>query len=57
MTARPVKVMIISMFKPEAAPWLAALHADEAITVPGLPEDYPSVHCTHAGVCQMTTGS
>jgi len=52
----PVKVMIISMFKPEAAPWLEALHPDQEITVPGLPEDYPSVHCTHAGVCQMTTG-
>jgi purine nucleoside permease len=51
-----VKVMIISMFRPEAAPWLAVLHADDDITVPGLPEDYPSVHCSHAGVCQMTTG-
>jgi purine nucleoside permease len=52
----PVKVMIVSMFKPEAAPWLAVLHADREITVPGLPEDYPTVHCTQAGVCQMTTG-
>jgi purine nucleoside permease len=51
----PVKVMIISMFKPEAAPWLQALHPDQEITVPGLPEDYPSVNCTHNGVCQMTT--
>ncbi len=51
-----VKVMIISMFKPEAVPWLQALHPDQEVTVPGLPEDYPSVHCTHAGVCQMTTG-
>jgi purine nucleoside permease len=50
-----VKVMIISMFKPEAAPWLEALHPDQDITVPGLPEEYPSVHCTHAGVCLMTT--
>ena len=33
----PVKVMIVSMFKPEAAPWLEALHADQEITVPGLP--------------------
>ena len=51
----PVKVMIISMFKPEAAPWLEALHPDQDVTVPGLPEEYPSVHCTHTGVCQMTT--
>jgi purine nucleoside permease len=51
----PVKVMIVSMFKPEAAPWLESLHPDQDITVPGLPEEYPSVHCTHTGVCQMTT--
>ncbi len=52
----PVKVLIISMFQPEAAPWLAVLHADNDITVPGLPEEYPAVHCTQGGVCQMTTG-
>jgi len=51
-----VKVMVVSMFQPEAAPWLAVLHTDKDITVPGLPQEYPSVHCTPAGVCQMTTG-
>jgi purine nucleoside permease len=53
---RPVKVMIVSMFQLEAAPWLSALHTLEDIPVPGLPSDYPAVHCTPGGVCQMTTG-
>jgi len=52
----PVKVMIISMFKQEAAPWLAALHTNIEIAVPGLPAEFPSVRCTSAGVCQLTTG-
>jgi purine nucleoside permease len=52
----PVKVMVVNMFKFEAAPWLEALHPDREIPVPGLPPEYPAVHCTDAGVCQMTTG-
>jgi purine nucleoside permease len=51
-----VKVLIINMFQPEAAPWLAALQPSEEIRVPGLDEDYPSVRCTADAVCQMTTG-
>ena len=51
----PVKVMIISMFKYEATPWLAALPMTREIAVPGLSELYPTVHCTDEGVCQMTT--
>ena len=52
----PVKVLIINMFKFEADPWLAALHPSRQISVPGLPADYPAVHCTDADICQMTTG-
>jgi len=54
--ARPVRVMIINMFQPEAAPWLAALAPTTEIRVPGLSADYPVVHCTADDVCQMTTG-
>ena len=54
--ARPVKVMIITMFGPEAAPWLARLGPTQALPVPGLSADYPEVRCTAAGVCLMTTG-
>jgi purine nucleoside permease len=51
-----VKVLVISMFKLEAAPWPAALHLDREIRVPGLPSDYPLVRCNAEAVCLMTTG-
>ena len=54
--ARPVKVMIITMFGPEAAPWLARLPIKRSVRVPGLSADYPEVKCTDSGVCVMTTG-
>jgi purine nucleoside permease len=50
-----VKVMIVSMFGLEGAPWLAALKPEREVRVPGLSSDFPSVHCTASGVCQMTT--
>ncbi|KGM31423.1 purine-nucleoside phosphorylase [Inquilinus limosus] len=53
---RPVKVLIISMFGPEAKPWIEQLRLDQEIAVPGLSPDYPAVHCNADGVCQMTTG-
>ncbi|EXJ60885.1 hypothetical protein A1O7_05038 [Cladophialophora yegresii CBS 114405] len=53
------KVVIISMFAPEAEVWygkkyhLLALN----ITVPGLSPLFPEVHCTASGnVCQVITG-
>jgi purine nucleoside permease len=51
----PVKVMIISMFNLEAAPWIAALKPEREVRVPGLSSDFPTVRCTASGVCQMTT--
>jgi purine nucleoside permease len=54
--AVPVKVMIVSMFGPEAAPWLKALEITRVIEVPGLSSDYPQVRCTADDVCVMTTG-
>jgi purine nucleoside permease len=53
---RAVKVLVINMFSGEAAPWLAALAPLEDIRVPGLPADYPDVHCNADAVCEMTTG-
>jgi purine nucleoside permease len=55
-TPIPVKVLVINMFGPEAAPWLKALQPTRPVRVPGLPSDYPIVQCTADGVCQMTTG-
>lgn len=51
-----VRVMVINAFPFEAGPWLAALHPEDEIAVPGLGKDGPAVRCTRRGVCQMTTG-
>jgi purine nucleoside permease len=51
-----VKVLIVNMFAPEAAPWVHALQNLREIRVPGLSSDYPTVRCDPRGVCQMTTG-
>jgi purine nucleoside permease len=53
---RPVKVMIISTFGPEAQVWLDHLGPWRDIRVPGLPPDYPAVHCNQSEVCVVTTG-
>jgi purine nucleoside permease len=52
----PVKVLVVSMFKLEGAPWPAALHTDREIRVPGLDSEYPLVRCNAEAVCLMTTG-
>jgi len=54
--ARPVKVMILTLFGPEAAPWLAQLPLKQTVRVAGLSAQYPDVRCTDSGVCLMTTG-
>lgn len=53
---RHVKVMIISMFKPEGQVWLDRLGPWKAIPVAGLSPDYPDVHCNKQQICVMTTG-
>lgn len=53
---RPLKVLIISMFGPEAEPWVAPLKLSEEITVPGLSADYPALRCNAEDVCLLTTG-
>lgn len=51
-----VKVLIISMFKPEAQVWLEPLKLNREIKVPGLSADDPAVRCNADSVCQVTTG-
>lgn len=56
-----VKALVVNMFGLEAAPWLAALHPEQNIRVPGLARpgqapEMPYVRCTAVGVCQLTTG-
>ena len=55
-TLRPLKVVIISMFPPEAAPWIAPLKLVEEIKVPGLPIESPSIKCNTDDVCLMVAG-
>ncbi len=53
---RPVKVMLVTMFGPEADPWLKQLPIAQTYRVPGLSSEYPDVKCTATDVCVMTTG-
>lgn len=53
---RPVKVLIVSMFKPEGDVWVKPLALDQEIPVPGLSPDYPVVRCNAQDVCLVTTG-
>jgi purine nucleoside permease len=50
------KVVIISLFEPEAKPWLARLKIDRKIRIAGLSADFPEVSCSGEDVCVMTTG-
>jgi purine nucleoside permease len=53
---RPLKVLIISMFEPEAAPWVDAFKLTEQIAVPGLLPEHPALRCNADDVCLLTTG-
>lgn len=49
------KVMVVTMFDGEAAPWLENRSLDEKIAVPGLSANYPEVSCDGDDLCMMTT--
>jgi purine nucleoside permease len=53
---RPVKVMIVTLFGPEAEAWTSHLAFDRTYVVPGLSADFPAVKCTADDVCLLTTG-
>lgn len=53
---REVKVLIISMFEPEAEPWIAPFALTEAVPVPGLLPEHPALRCNADGVCLLVTG-
>lgn len=50
------KLVIVTMFAPEARLWLERLGPWRATRVPGLAADYPEVKCNRQQVCVMTTG-
>ena len=53
---RPLKVLIIAMFEPEAAPWIAPLKLSDSIPVPGLLPESPALRCNADDVCLLTAG-
>jgi purine nucleoside permease len=52
---KPVKVLIIALFRDEAGAW-DPLNFTQNVTVPGLSQDHPTVRCNADDVCQLTTG-
>src|SRR5260370_17042295 len=53
---RKVKVLIISLFEPEAKPWIENLALSQKVTVPGLSAEFPDAACNADDVCLITTG-
>ena len=55
--AEPIapKVLVVTMFAEETAPWLEGRPADTRVTVAGLSKDFPDVACDAVGLCVMTT--
>ena len=49
------KVLVITMFAPETAPWRDGRKLDTRVAVPGLSKEFPDVACDAAGLCVMTT--
>ena len=49
------KVLVITMFAPEAAPWREGRRLDTRVSVPGLSKEFPDVACDAAGLCVVTT--
>lgn len=55
-TPRPIKVLVIAMFEPEAEPWIEPLKLIDKITVPGLLPESPALRCNADDVCLLTAG-
>lgn len=53
---RAPKALVISLFAPEADPWIKNLSLVQRITVPGLSPDFPDLLCNADDVCLLTTG-
>jgi purine nucleoside permease len=53
---RSIKVLVITMFEPEATPWIAPFKLDEVIAVPGLLPEHPALRCNADDVCLLTAG-
>ncbi|HEU4460484.1 MAG TPA: purine nucleoside permease [Methylibium sp.] len=54
--AREIKVLVISMFEPEATPWIEPFGLTERVAVPGLLLEHPALRCNADGVCLVVVG-
>jgi purine nucleoside permease len=52
---RPVKVLIVTLYGPEAQAWQPKLTWTQTYKIPGLSANFPTVQCTADDVCLMTT--
>src|SRR5471032_1287351 len=50
------KVMLITMFAPEAQTWIDRLELKQEVRVPGLSAEYPVIRCNTQDVCLLVTG-
>ena len=50
------KVMLITMFAPEAQTWIDRLALKQEVRVPGLSAEYPVIRCNTEDVCLLVTG-
>lgn len=50
------KVMLITMFAPEAQHWIERLELKQEVRVPGLSAEYPVIRCNSRDVCLLVTG-
>lgn len=50
------KVMLITMFAPEAQHWIERLELKQEVRVPGLSAEYPVIRCNNRDVCLLVTG-
>jgi purine nucleoside permease len=50
------RVLILTMFEPEAQPWLERMGPWSSTRIPGLSSDFPLLRCNRQQVCLATTG-
>ncbi|MDZ5457158.1 purine-nucleoside phosphorylase [Azohydromonas lata] len=55
VSPRPVKVLIVTLYGPEAQAWQPKLTWTQTYKVPGLSANFPTVQCTADDICLMTT--
>jgi purine nucleoside permease len=53
---RAIKVLIITMFAPEAEPWIMPLKLWQSVPVPGLLTESPALRCNADDVCLLIAG-